>query len=149
MSTQKMRTIPIKLPRWVEVLFARFTAIYREKWTGDLVNNEFVRATKWEWASDLTLRTADEVIIDRAIDLCKNRLEWPPTISKFIEFYRLARDEMQREEERRKFGGKLEISPYEKERTKYVDECDRLKKQKPDLSWDEIFKIIEGEISEA
>lgn len=141
-----MSQIKPTLPKWVDVLFARFTAIYRDKWTADLINNDFIWATKWEWASDLSLRHADLEVIDKAIDLCKHHLEWPPTIAKFVEFVNLARDELLREMERNE---RLNALPKQKsieiEKNSYVDFCQKLKKENPDLSWPEIFEIAKGE----
>ena len=103
-------------------------------------------AAKWEWASDLTLKNLDDAVVDKAIDLCKNKLEWPPTIAKFVEFAKLAKDELEREKERELMANALppRKTHQELKRDAYVHYCQNLKKKYPDLSWSAIFEIVEG-----
>ncbi|GGO83040.1 hypothetical protein GCM10011348_25840 [Marinobacterium nitratireducens] len=64
------------------MLFARFMAIYGHKFKSCFETQDEIRIAKREWA--LSLRGYGEAELVAAIDHCKERLAWMPTISEFL-----------------------------------------------------------------
>lgn len=75
-------TTQIELPNWIDKLFLRFTAIYRSKWTADLICDELILTAKFEWAQ--ALKKFDETVIMDTIEHCKVTYPFPPSISEFV-----------------------------------------------------------------
>lgn len=66
----------------VNMIFARFMAIYGHKFKSCFETQDEIRIAKREWA--LSLQYYSEAELVRAIDRCKETLAWMPTVSEFI-----------------------------------------------------------------
>lgn len=71
-----------ELKRLVNLVFARFAAIYGHKFESMFSGQQSVALAKREWA--LSLRGIAEAELVAAIDCCKERLNWMPTIAEFL-----------------------------------------------------------------
>ena len=67
----------------VNMIFARFMAIYGHKFKSCFETQDEIRIAKREWA--LSLQYYSEAELVRAIDRCKETLAWMPTVSEFLE----------------------------------------------------------------
>jgi hypothetical protein len=65
----------------VDILFARFCAIYGHRWKSVFSDPIFVHAAKLEW-SPVIDRMKDEDM-EAGITLCKVIYDWPPSIAEF------------------------------------------------------------------
>jgi len=79
-------SIPIETKAHVNMIFARFMAIYGHKFKSCFETENEIRIAKREWA--LSLRGYGERELVMAIDHCKAQLAWMPTISEFLEIVR-------------------------------------------------------------
>jgi hypothetical protein len=130
------------------VIYARFTSIYKEKWTKDFVSQEFIRATKWEWVSAIQQEIRDicPKEIDRAIDISRSTLIWPPGIEEFIQNIKRARKEIAEEKRNEIYKNALPRPPTDIE-IKFeqrVEKARQLKIQYPSLSWGEIGRMLKS-----
>ncbi len=75
----------------VNMIFARFMAIYGYKFKSAFETKEEILIAKREWA--LSLRGTEESQLVPAINYCKENLSWMPTISEFIEIIRSSMSE--------------------------------------------------------
>lgn len=66
----------------INMIFARFMAIYGHKFKSCFETQDEIRIAKREWA--LSLRGYGEAELVAAIDRCKETLAWMPTISEFL-----------------------------------------------------------------
>ncbi len=65
----------------VNMIFARFMAIYGHKFKSCFETQDEIRIAKREWA--LSIAGISESVLVRAVDQCKGSLAWMPTISEF------------------------------------------------------------------
>lgn len=70
----------------VNMIFARFMAIYGHKFKSCFETEDELRIAKREWA--LSLRGYGERELVAAVNRCKETLAWTPTISEFLEVLR-------------------------------------------------------------
>lgn len=70
----------------INMIFARFMAIYGHKFKSCFESETEIRIAKREWA--LSLRGYGERELVAAIDHCKAQLAWMPTISEFLDILR-------------------------------------------------------------
>ncbi|MFD1384683.1 replication protein P [Rhodanobacter aciditrophus] len=66
----------------VNMLFARFKAIYTHKFASAYATTEEVKLAKREWA--IALKGFQEPLLAFAVERTKERFAWPPTISEFL-----------------------------------------------------------------
>lgn len=66
----------------VNMLFARFKAIYTHKFASAYATTEEVKLAKREWA--IALKGFQEPLLAYAVERTKERYAWPPTISEFL-----------------------------------------------------------------
>ena len=66
----------------INMIFARFMAIYGHKFKSCFETQDEIRIAKREWA--LSLQGYGEAELVSAIDRCKESLAWMPTISEFL-----------------------------------------------------------------
>ncbi|MDH2431223.1 hypothetical protein QCD60_01465 [Pokkaliibacter sp. MBI-7] len=66
----------------INLIFARFAAIYGHKFESMFSSERAVVLAKREWA--LSLRGVSEQYLVRAVDHCKETLSWMPTIAEFL-----------------------------------------------------------------
>lgn len=70
----------------VNMIFARFMAIYGHKFKSCFETQDEIRIAKREWALSLEGYTESELVA--AIDYCKENSAWMPTISEFLKVLR-------------------------------------------------------------
>ena len=68
----------------VNMLFARFKAIYTHKFASAYSNPDEVKLAKREWA--VVLKGFQEPLLAYAVERTKEVYAWPPTISEFLKF---------------------------------------------------------------
>lgn len=66
----------------VNMIFARFMAIYGHKFKSCFETQDEIRIAKREWALSLTAYHESQLV--RAVDRCKETLAWMPTVSEFL-----------------------------------------------------------------
>ncbi len=66
-----------------EKLFARMQGIYNHKWTSSLANEEIYKISLEEWS--LGLAGIEISKIKSALDICRTKFKWPPSICEFLE----------------------------------------------------------------
>lgn len=66
----------------VNMLFARFKAIYTHKFASAYASTEEVKLAKREWA--IALKGFQEPLLAYAVERTKEKYAWPPTISEFL-----------------------------------------------------------------
>lgn len=66
----------------VNMIFARFMAIYGHKFKSCFETQDEIRIAKREWA--LSIGGIPETTLVKAVDQCKESLAWMPTISEFL-----------------------------------------------------------------
>lgn len=66
----------------VNMLFARFKAIYTHKFASAYANSDEVKLAKREWA--IAIRGYQEPLLAYAVERSKETYAWPPTIAEFI-----------------------------------------------------------------
>lgn len=83
-GAQKKSSDPISLETkaLVNLIFARFMAIYGHKFKSCFETQDEIRIAKREWA--LSLAAFSEAQLVAAVDRCKETLAWMPTISEFL-----------------------------------------------------------------
>ncbi|WP_249263595.1 replication protein P [Neptunomonas phycophila] len=74
--------ISLETKAMVNMIFARFMAIYGHKFKSCFETQDEIRIAKREWA--LSLTSYDESQLVRAVDRCKETLAWMPTVSEFL-----------------------------------------------------------------
>lgn len=70
------------LPRWVTILFKRFSLIYGPNWAGE--DENVIRLKQKEWASTESLKDLSDELVVKIISRCKEEFEYAPSIAKFI-----------------------------------------------------------------
>ncbi len=73
------------------MVFARFMVIYGHKFKSVFDSDDEIRIAKREWALSLQGFTEQELV--QAVNLCKERFVWMPTISEFLGVLRRAPEE--------------------------------------------------------
>lgn len=68
------------------MIFARFTTIYGHKFKSVFQSEREINAAKREWALSLNGYSEQELV--RAVNLCKERFAWMPTITEFLDVLR-------------------------------------------------------------
>ncbi|WP_232348843.1 replication protein P [Neptunomonas qingdaonensis] len=83
-AAEKKSSDPISLETkaLVNLIFARFMAIYGHKFKSCFETQEEIRIAKREWA--LSLAAFSEMQLVTAVDRCKETLAWMPTVSEFL-----------------------------------------------------------------
>ncbi|WP_245931908.1 replication protein P [Marinomonas aquiplantarum] len=72
----------------VNMLFARFKAIYTHKFASAYSNPDEVKLAKREWA--IALKGFQEPLLAYAVERTKETYAWPPTISEFLKLINTA-----------------------------------------------------------
>ncbi|MEO9655600.1 replication protein P [Marinomonas sp.] len=72
----------------VNMLFARFKAIYTHKFASAYSNPDEVKLAKREWA--IALKGFQEPLLAYAVERTKEEYAWPPTISEFLKLINTA-----------------------------------------------------------
>ncbi len=67
------------------MIFARFVAIYGNRFEIQQQSPEQSARSKREWALSILENQLSMADIERAIDRCKQELAWPPSIAEFLE----------------------------------------------------------------
>ncbi|WP_082800516.1 replication protein P [Neptuniibacter pectenicola] len=80
------RELSVEVKTFVNMIFARFMAIYGHKFKSCFETQDEIRIAKREWALSLGGYTENELVA--AIDYCKENSAWMPTISEFIKVLR-------------------------------------------------------------
>jgi hypothetical protein len=83
---EQSATIPNETKTLVNMIFARFMAIYGHKFKSCFETEDELRIAKREWA--LSLRGYGERELVAAVNRCKETLAWTPTISEFLAILR-------------------------------------------------------------
>jgi hypothetical protein len=65
----------------MRALFTRLEVIYGRKWSQMVKDDEFATLMESEWFEALEGVTPDQ--IKAALDICRQKLEWPPSIAQF------------------------------------------------------------------
>ncbi len=81
-ATAEPTTISNQTKTLINMLFARFMAIYGHKFKSCFETQDEIRIAKREWA--LSMQGYSEAELVAAISRCKETLAWMPTISEFI-----------------------------------------------------------------
>jgi len=66
----------------VALLFAKFKAIWGQRWTTQFQTAESLDLTRAEWADAIGTLSAEE--LRRGITTCRDSLQWPPSIAEFL-----------------------------------------------------------------
>lgn len=74
--------ISVETKAMVNLIFARFMAIYGHKFKSCFETQDEIRIAKREWA--LSIVAFSEMQLVAAVDRCKETLAWMPTISEFL-----------------------------------------------------------------
>ncbi len=72
----------------VNMLFARFKAIYTHKFASAYSNSDEVKLAKREWA--IAIKNFKEPLLAFAVERAKETYAWPPTISEFLKLINTA-----------------------------------------------------------
>lgn len=80
------RELSVEVKTLVNMIFARFMAIYGHKFKSCFETQDEIRIAKREWALSLGGYTEAELVA--AIDYCKEHSDWMPTISEFVRVLR-------------------------------------------------------------
>jgi hypothetical protein len=80
------RELTVEVKTLVNMIFARFMAIYGHKFKSCFETQDEIRIAKREWALSLGGYTEHELVA--AIDYCKEHSAWMPTISEFLDVLR-------------------------------------------------------------
>ena len=80
------RELSVEVKTLVNMIFARFMAIYGHKFKSCFETQDEIRIAKREWALSLEGYTESELVA--AIDYCKENSAWMPTISEFLQVLR-------------------------------------------------------------
>lgn len=78
--------LSIEIKALVNMIFARFMAIYGHKFKSCFETQDEIRIAKREWA--LSLQGYREPELVAAVDLCKQQYAWMPTIAEFLQVLR-------------------------------------------------------------
>ncbi|WP_225307554.1 replication protein P [Nitrincola iocasae] len=82
----RITDIPLETKAHVNMIFARFMAIYGHKFKSCFETQNEIRLAKREWA--LSLRGYAEADLVAAVNRCKETLAWMPTVSEFLTILR-------------------------------------------------------------
>jgi len=67
---------------WVALLFAKFRAIWGQRWTAQFQTAESLDLSRAEWADAISALSAEE--LRRGIITCRDTYAWPPSIAEFL-----------------------------------------------------------------
>lgn len=67
----------------IDHVFIRFSAIYGQLWNSIYKTESFIALAKEEWRE--SLEKFDNKTLGRALNYCRQKESWPPTLPKFIE----------------------------------------------------------------
>ncbi len=81
-SEPATQELSVEIKTRVNMIFARFMAIYGHKFKSCFETQDEIRIAKREWALSLGGYTEPELVA--AIDYCKEHSAWMPTISEFL-----------------------------------------------------------------
>lgn len=77
-----MRSLPRRLEaKWIAGIFAKLQRIYLTRWSDQFATNELQKLAMDEWSLALAGLNAEQVA--RALDKCRQELEWPPSPAQF------------------------------------------------------------------
>lgn len=82
---QKGTELDLRMKRVINQLFLRMSSIYGNKWTKGFASKEIENFAKREWYDALTSNNLSPDQIREGLDKCRDKQEWPPTISEFIQ----------------------------------------------------------------
>ncbi|MCP4595044.1 replication protein P [Neptuniibacter sp.] len=85
-SESAPRDLSVETKTLVNMIFARFMAIYGHKFKSCFETQDEIRIAKREWALSLGGYSEQELVA--AIDYCKEHSAWMPTISEFLKVLR-------------------------------------------------------------
>ncbi|WP_131775031.1 replication protein P [Legionella anisa] len=68
----------------IDRLFLRFAAMYGQVWRSQFKSDEYLSFTKGEWLEGLV--GYEDKVLDAAVQLCRHKKEFPPTLPQFIDF---------------------------------------------------------------
>ena len=77
---------------WVNIVFKRFSSVYHGKWLVRASEAQIASMAQ-EWASTPSLQNMDDIWAMRTVEKCKEQLDSPPSISKFVEIAKSVQDE--------------------------------------------------------
>ena len=83
-STTSLNSKTTEQHKRIDRLFLRFAAMYGQVWRSQFKNDEYLSFTKGEWLEGLS--KYDDKVLDTAVQLCRNKKEFPPTLPQFIDF---------------------------------------------------------------
>ncbi|MFW1677910.1 replication protein P [Pontibacter sp. JAM-7] len=75
-------TLSVEIKSLVNMIFARFMAIYGHKFKSCFETQDEIRIAKREWA--MSLQGYSEAELVAAVDQCKLQYAWMPTIAEFV-----------------------------------------------------------------
>jgi len=67
---------------WVALLFAKFKAIWGQRWTSQFPTAESLDLSRAEWTDAISALSAEE--LRRGIITCRDTHAWPPSIAEFL-----------------------------------------------------------------
>ena len=73
-----------EVPKFIETLFLRFSAIYGHVWRSIYKNENYLLLTKKEWGS--ALKGYDVRVIRESLLACREKAVYPPSLPQFIEY---------------------------------------------------------------
>jgi hypothetical protein len=76
-----MPTLTPLSEKWTAALFAKFRAIYGNKWTDQFSSERELSMAKEEWSQALAELQPNQ--LKNGISWCRVNLDWPPSISQF------------------------------------------------------------------
>ena len=74
----------------IDRLFLRFTAFYGQLWRSQFKSDEFLGFMKNEWFQ--ALQHVEDKNIDEAVEHCRSKKEYPPTLPQFIDLCKNAKN---------------------------------------------------------
>jgi hypothetical protein len=69
---------------WIDELFRRFNARYMAKWKSHFVDERSIEDWRREWIAALDKEQVTRYQAKRAMELCTEWYEWPPTAGQFV-----------------------------------------------------------------
>jgi hypothetical protein len=122
-------------------LFSRFAIVYQSKWAieVDLIRREQIR----EWSK--VLRDISDEVIKSTTDHWIEKNIWPPTPGEFKKFAIEVKADMKRQDEVDRARRSLPAPPTDVEVcfSKRLEAIKRIKRDNPELRWDEVGRVYE------
>lgn len=128
-------------PKSITELFSRFAIVYQSKWAieKDLIRLEQMR----EWSK--VLLDISDGVIKNATDQWIEKNIWPPSPGEFKKFAIEVKADMKRQDEVERARRSLPPPPTDVEVgfAKRLEAIKRIKRDNPELRWDEVGRIYE------